>query len=385
VSQKASKVEPGLQLVKRLFASFYSRNIVDPPSNLSQREFAFSKFGASTMIRHVSFSDPKEMNNYIRMHIPQHIFYSSAYYKNPSAQNMEEKGWLGADLIFDIDVDHMLTACKDFHDYWRCLDCGASGWGFTLKCPSCGSERLEWSKWVCEICINYAREEIIKLIEILEEDFGISRSEMLVAFSGHRGFHLHVESEAVRDLDQDARREISDYLRGVGLDLSLLLVRDRENYKFKYSTTSPGWAGRIFKFLVLRVSSEENVGVEELSKPYEWWSQIVSSALSELSVKIDEKVTIDTKRLIRLPGSLHGKTGLKVFTLTPSEIENYDSATILKKAIVFPEDTVRVRLKPLPRKVLFFDFKEAKSELLEAPLFLAVYMLLNGGAEILRA
>jgi DNA primase catalytic subunit len=33
----------------------------------------------------------------------------------------------------------------------------------------------------------------------------------LVTFSGHRGFHLHLENEDVRNLDQDARRESARY------------------------------------------------------------------------------------------------------------------------------------------------------------------------------
>jgi len=29
---------------------------------------------------------------------------------------MENKGWIGADLIFDIDADHIETRCKTEHD-----------------------------------------------------------------------------------------------------------------------------------------------------------------------------------------------------------------------------------------------------------------------------
>jgi len=37
---------------------------------------------------------------------PIHLYYSSAYYEEPSADKMDLKGWLGSDLIFDIDSDH---------------------------------------------------------------------------------------------------------------------------------------------------------------------------------------------------------------------------------------------------------------------------------------
>jgi DNA primase catalytic subunit len=39
------------------------------------------------------------------------------------------------------------------------------------------------------------------VMDILENDFGFSQNEMRVFFSGHRGYHVHIESEVVRSLD----------------------------------------------------------------------------------------------------------------------------------------------------------------------------------------
>jgi DNA primase small subunit len=59
----------------------------------------------------------------------------------------------------------------------------------------------------------------------------------------------------------------------------------------------------------------------------------------------DEPVTADTKRLIRLPGSLHGKTGLKVVTLTREELDAFDP---LHDAVAFGDEPVAVRVtRPL--------------------------------------
>ena len=52
---------------------------------------------------------------------------------------------------------------------------------------------------------------------MLENDFGFSADELHVFFSGHRGYHVHVEDEAVRSLDAMARKEIVDYVTGLGL------------------------------------------------------------------------------------------------------------------------------------------------------------------------
>lgn len=40
-----------------------------------------------------------------------------------------------------------------------------------------------------------------------------------------------------------------------------------------------------------------------------------------LSTHVDEVVTMDVHRLIRMPNSLHGKTGLRVVKVSPSDLE----------------------------------------------------------------
>jgi DNA primase small subunit len=38
-----------------------------------------------------------------------------------------------------------------------------------------------------------------------------------VFFSGHRGYHVQIENEVVKTLDAMARKEIVDYVSGLGL------------------------------------------------------------------------------------------------------------------------------------------------------------------------
>ncbi len=118
-----------------------------------QRELAFLQFGEQMMIRHMAFRDEEEMKDYLVFKTPAHVYYSSAYYKSPNDQNMNKKGWMGADLVFDIDADHIPTPCKSDHDKWLCLDCKSEGRGFPPdSCPKCGKKRLETKTWVCEKC-----------------------------------------------------------------------------------------------------------------------------------------------------------------------------------------------------------------------------------------
>ncbi|RLE77464.1 MAG: hypothetical protein DRJ56_02265, partial [Thermoprotei archaeon] len=197
----------GRGLLEELFREYYRRNAsrVRAPSRLEAREFGFILFNRQGMVRHLSFGSEAELREYLRRQAPAHAYYSSAYYERPSAPTMDEKGWLGADLVFDIDVDHIETECKELHDSWRCLDCGLTGRGMCpAKCPRCGGERFEREVWVCDLCVEAAKEEALKVCDVLLDEFGLSEDEIKLAFSGHRGFHIHVESEVVMGLEQDA-------------------------------------------------------------------------------------------------------------------------------------------------------------------------------------
>ena len=371
------------KFLEGLFRSYYRRTLVPPPFKIEMREFGFQLFGSQGMIRHIAFASGEELNKYLREHFPRHAYYSTALYEYPSAPDMSEKGWKGAEMVFDIDVDHIPTPCKELHDRWRCADCGAEGWGQPPRCPRCGSERLERESWVCDMCISVARDEILKLVDFLEKDFGINRAEMKIYFSGHRGFHLHIETEKVLTFDQDVRREIADYVRGVGLQPELLLRPIKGGrYSLKHGIDAPGWPGRIAKYALLLLSERSNPGEVALPElTIDEWREVISRAVADLSVKIDEKVTIDTKRLIRLPWTLHGKTGLRVTAFSVDDLEALAAEEILRRAIVFGDEEVSVKMDRMPRRVLFYDIPTS-SEGVRVPLFLAVYLHANGSAQV---
>ncbi|MCJ2534211.1 MAG: DNA primase catalytic subunit PriS, partial [Candidatus Thermoplasmatota archaeon] len=73
-------------------------------------EFAFVLFGGKGMIRHTSFDKKKNLMRFLGERAPQHTYYSSAYYQTPDAPTMQEKNWMGAELIFDLDSDHLPNA-----------------------------------------------------------------------------------------------------------------------------------------------------------------------------------------------------------------------------------------------------------------------------------
>ena len=103
--------------VSRKFNEFYanpSTKIPAPPA-IGEREFAFFLFKERIMVRHRSASTLPGLRNLLCETKPSDVYYSCAYYENPEA-DMNKKGWLGADLVFDIDADHIPTSCDKIHD-----------------------------------------------------------------------------------------------------------------------------------------------------------------------------------------------------------------------------------------------------------------------------
>jgi len=372
-------------------------------------------FKKGTMIRHKCFKTADDLRSFLSTIAPANVYYSSAFYERPEDE-MRTKGWIGADLIFDIDADHIPTPCAKAHDTWICSNCGAIGSGMShKKCPTCGEQKFNETTWPCEICLESAKVEAIKLIDILTKDFGFSPGELTVGFSGHRGYHVHVESEEVRPLDSMARKEIVDYVLGIGLEAEFHGLGERAVDGARVlagpGLDDLGWSGRIGRGtydLLLTASSEEleKIGLrknvidtitrnkESLLESWrekgpwgtikgigtENWRRIAQYGVEKQSVKIDTVVTTDIHRLIRLTNTLHGKTGLKKVEVPMTGIEHFDP---LKSAVTFKEGTATVLVSAAPQFRLgnetYGPYKEQKIELSMAA---ALLLLCKGAAEV---
>jgi DNA primase small subunit len=243
---------------------------------------------------------------------------------------------------------------------------------------------------------------------MLMKDFGFSDKEIRVFYSGHRGYHVHVEDEAVKSLDSIARKEIVDYVCGLGLDA----VSYGQNQKgvMTLNVNDAGWQGRIARGMddfVLNGHFEvcEGLGLKRYvfdalkknrdsilkdlheSKPMtrvgvgpETWKKIIEHLAKLQSAHVDTVVTTDVHRLIRLVGTLHGKTGLKKAEFPISEIDDYDP---FKSAVVFKEGTASVIVSNAPQFMLddqmFGPFKDQKVEL---PTAAAVLLVCKNRAEV---
>jgi len=361
------------------------------------------------MLRHKSFDTKNELISFLGDLAPRDAYFSCAYYEDPEAE-MEKKGWSGADLVFDIDADHIPTSCDKVHDQWTCGTCGFTGKGVVPEnCPACGGQKFDESTWPCEVCLDSAKYETMKLLDMLMKDFGFSDKETRVFFSGHRGYHVHVENEAVKDIDSFARKEIVDYVCGLGLGFPFKGLDTRMEM---LSVNDDGWRGRIAKGIndfVVNASPEDyrEIGLRgnvveamvknrtailrnlSASRPWETmkgvgpetWKKIIERFVMLQSANVDTVVTTDTHRLIRLGGTLHGKTGLKKTEFPVSAINDFDP---FKSAIAFEEGTATVQVSSAPRFRLGDQtFGPYKNQKIELPKAAAVLLVCRNRAEVI--
>jgi|ECHnycMinimDraft_1075156.scaffolds.fasta_scaffold00254_9 DNA primase small subunit len=236
-------------LAKSILSSYYSYAELELPEDMELREFSIQPVDSDVYVRHLSLTTPEELRKFVLSNPPLHLYYSSAKYERPSETEMENKGWLGSDLLFDIDADHL---CDGLRSFEFCAP-------FSRDCVKISYVEVD------KDCMRKTARDAQLLSEILEEDLGLSPE---VHFSGNRGFHVLVKCDyECATLTQRERKEIAEYVAGEGV-------------KVIGSTKDPGWAGRL--------------------------------ARGESGVKIDTQVTVDVRRLVRMVGSLNGKAGLPV-------------------------------------------------------------------------
>jgi DNA primase small subunit len=385
---------------------------------MTEREFGFLLFQERIMVRHKAFQDYASFAESLLSLTPSDAYYSTAYYEHPGLE-MNRKGWRGSDVVFDVDADHINTPCKETHDMWVCANCNETRRGKKpTECPKCGHKGVDEKAWLCDRCLIAAKEEVLKLIEFLVEDFGIRSDEIHLFFSGHRGYHLHLISDKLKTLDEIQRKEIVDYVTGLGLDpteqgLYQDLLDDRFAVIVGPELTHPGWRGRLARgvYEILtewdqkrlldlgftqgatnQVLNERERIKNEWSRQMLWssfqdkwkinetiWKNIVEKAvdLVALPARIDTVVTTDIHRLIRMPGTLNGKTGLKATGVDLEDLESFDP---FSKATVF-NGRQKIRVREIPEvRIKDEHFGPFIDETVEVPLSLAVLLVAKGVA-----
>ncbi|MFI5419500.1 MAG: DNA primase small subunit domain-containing protein, partial [Nitrososphaerales archaeon] len=354
---------------------------IKAPSEIASREFGYFPFGGG-MVRHLSFSEIGTLRALLVREAPAGVYCSNSLYQDPAAE-MQKKGWIKAELIFDIDADPLKLPCKKRHDLWLCKDCGKKEFGLRPEiCPACKGNRLLEFTWACEECIDGTKRETFKLLEFLEQDFGLPMAKISVYFSGNAGYHIQVGGSALDELDQHGRSEISDYVTAQGI-MSNILVGS------KLSPDEPGWRGRIARYLRdIPVdtppfkTNEYDKRIFEIENKLkeDQISEIFASAVQSNMVRIDPMVTTDIHRIFRMPETLNNKTGL--VKRQTKDLQPFDP---LSEAVALPEERelISMSVDMCPRIVLggmefgpFIHVSEIK-----LPLFVGVYLICRGAGK----
>ena len=402
-----------LEWARGLFARYYAETPVPPPSRFARREFAAFPFRETTMMRrHASLSTEEGFHEFLVREVPRHVYYSSAYYRYPDHPTMAQKEWLGADLIFDLDADHLRGA---------------------------GSLDLAGQ-------LELVKSRLIDLVDdFLTGDFGIPASSLRLVFSGGRGYHVHVLDPAFWPLNSPERRELVEYIQGSGFDPSDAVVEEkagrgpvgegegeggaprrggsRPTFRRLYPPDAPGWHGRTTRALLRLLDRWESVGWEKAATELEGFGlpradarrlarqlveegrgrrireglsldvfpkgipkgfleTVLRQAAVEVQGETDAPVTTDIHRLIRLPGSLHGGSGFRVRPLERDALDGFNPWRDAQIPVPSGEartvelvDTVRYPFEPAP-------VEGSAGDRATVPTPVALFLVLRGEARI---
>lgn len=417
-----------IAFIKKRFSDYYDSVELYLPDRFGRREWGFMYFEGGFMQRHLAFQGQDKVRQFLVQKMPAHVYHSSAYYEKPDAPTMSEKNWLGADLIFDLDADHIK-----------------------------GAERMSYEETLSKV-----KQEFKRLIDdFLLGDFGFEEEQLLIVFSGGRGYHIHIRDPRVLSLSSHERREIVDYITGKDLDMDWIFPREAyDSKKFgkhvnvKHRVRMPevgigGWKKKMREGIrkltdelerlgedeairrlrafegigektakgiyidlfqgspgsrgVDRMWDEENLEIFSQDKHLNAFLRIIKGEIGvrmeakndsdseeqveSLSVKdklegeTDEPVTSDIKRLIRLPSSLHGKTGLRVIPLSRDGLDDFEP---LRDAVpkIFSDEPIKIDVKKpvsVRLKNETFDLKEGETEV---PEYAAIFLMCRRNAEL---
>ena len=385
------------------FAEYYQSLSVDDlwiPPRFRSREWMFIPWGSKPPDRHRGFSDKSEFLHYLHHKAPHSCFHSTAYYNDPSERKMADKGWLGADLIFDLDGDHLP---------------GVSDTDFPMMIELV--QEQAWRLWS----------------EFLEPEFGFREQYVQITFSGHRGFHIHVRDPSYLHLDSNARRQLVNYIRGEGVN-----VRD------VFSGYESGWKSRVQLGVdhVLQKLRAVSDGSDEKTRILTEFHEIMKQRIRhpDCSVKscskakledlanlsldegriqrlrgdsslqvfpgdstsvfwelvkgaplpvgeTDEAVTVDVKRVIRWIGSLHGKCGLRVTELPLNRLDPDSSNAFnpLNEAVAFTgSNTMNVELTSddIVARISDFEVEGSTGDVFVVPESMATFLTLKGWGHV---
>ena len=262
------------------------------------------------------FFGTRPLKRFLRTKAPFAAYISVAFYANPRNRG----GWEKAEYIFDIDA-------KD------------------LPIRSCTCDG------VCEICLGEALERVNIMLDTLKGDLGLKNIHLI--YSG-RGFHIRILDPVMMEADSDLRGEVLKYVAGAEVPKSQYPNPSGKPYNFEHFSIPiayPAIFTEKVKYNILHLRGDEKLdGINNRlmkdivnNRDYlyddDWGSfkqaigprryKDMVNAMARVNLAtIDAKVTIDLKRILRLPSSLHSKVSMKCV-----EVKNPETFDPFKHAV----------------------------------------------------
>ena len=288
------------------------RQVIDF-NTFSTREFGFVSLNGK-FFRNYSFEEPKELQDFMIDRCPTDAYIGAVYDEPPTRETPIHKlEWKGHELVFDIDLND--------YDAVRKYVCDCTGAG-----------------QVCTRCWQLINVSIIIIDETLRRDFGMN--EIVWLFSGRRGVHAWVLDKVGFKLDREQRQSIIDYLSVLRGDDETARVQDRsklsadfrkriESTVFAYylknirrkDLIELGLSASAASGIIKQLKHQEGRVDDNLAKDFNYRLGKVNKydeILRRWAPRIDHKVSIDLRRLLRMPTSIHGKTGCVARILDPN-------------------------------------------------------------------
>jgi DNA primase small subunit len=245
----------------------------------------------------------------LRAKTPFAGYISVAFYNEPKYR----QDWKKSEFVFDIDA-------KD------------------MPIRSCNCDN------VCEICLGEALELAQIYIDTLKGDLGLKNIHLV--YSG-RGYHIRVLDQFIMEEEAELRGEVLKYVVGAGVP-----TKERRDIPLGYTNLFnnnlvrnichitgkekiEGINPKLLKDIIKnrnQIEKDKNgnyqLGIfRSKIGPRRYENLLDVMARINLSMA-DGKVTIDLKRILRLPSSLHSKVSMKCV-----EVKNSNTFDPFKHAI----------------------------------------------------
>jgi len=280
--------------------------------SIKKREFGFDHNGLGPRDRYNTFNSIDSLGDFLKRRAPFAAYCSVSLYERPG----ERKNWERAELIFDIDA-------KD------------------LPVKNCCDDGM-----VCEVCLTRAKDIVMEIDTSLKD---LKLENVYHVYSG-RGYHIRILDTDVMGIGDAERGFILDYVRASvpvrdesktkkGRDPTLYstgytrifmsrfadIIEYAEQKDFKEFGLSTIKANQIIKnrnTTVKDLKRGSSRAIRKIIRDQKVYEKFEENIIVQISKFLDAKVTVDIKRILRLPSSLHSKVSMKCMVV--KDIERFN-------------------------------------------------------------